>query len=218
MSRFVKPLLQLILGLSIATATWVLFVFLQWFNYSEPDQVYLVGAIISYGFVYLFLCGVVFFIFSFIKHRRNPDVLKRRFFIFSAFYLLLSPLVIMSFDNYLLVTPKGIAYNQFLKIKDEKIKEWSDIDRVILDYKQSPWLQDKQIRLQYIVKFKDGTTVDLNNYNSPLFEAKEFMGIHRVMVKHGVIIEQKRPLPKQFDNPGSFIYEIFHFKEKNTRD
>ncbi|TCS92353.1 hypothetical protein [Hazenella coriacea] len=218
MSRFIKPLLQLILGLSIATAAWILFVFLQWFNYSEPDQVYLVGAIISYGFVYLFLCGVVFFIFTFIKHRKKPDVLKKRFFIFSAFYLLLSPLVIMSFDNYLLVTPKGIAYNQFLKIKDEKVKGWSEIDRVVLDYQQSTWLPNEQIRLQYIIKFKDGTTIDLNNYNSPLFEAKEFMGIHRVMVNHGVLIEKKRPLPKHLEKPDTFIYQIFHYKAKNTQD
>lgn len=125
----------------------------------------------------------------------------------------------MSFDNYLLVTPRGITYNQFLKIKDEKIKGWSDIDRVVLDYEQSPWFPNEQIRLKYIIKFKDGTTVDLNNYNSPLFEASEFLVIHRVIVNHEVPIEKKKPLPKQFEeSPDSFIYQLYHYKKTNTQN
>ncbi|MBA4492740.1 hypothetical protein ACFO25_09405 [Paenactinomyces guangxiensis] len=211
MRRFLFFLLRLMLGFAIATIAWILFIILQQVSYSEPDQVYLMGTTISYAFVFAFFCMVIFFIFSFFKHRYNPDQLKRRFFVFAAFYLICSPLVILSFDNYLLVTPKGMAYNQFLQLEDAKVQRWRDIQQVALDYQviQRPVRREEDIRLRYLVYFKDGPVIDLNNYNSPLYAAQQFKSIHRVIIKEKVPVK-KRPLPKEFAEKNSFIYEMYH--------
>jgi amino acid transporter len=207
-------LLKFIIGLVIATTGWIVFIIIQQYTYSEPDQVYLMGTIISYSFAFFFLCVVMFFIFSFIKHRNNPDRLKRRFLVFAAFYLISSPFVIMSFDNYLLVTPKGVAYNEFFRLDDRQLKQWIDIEQVVLDYQivHIPLYKDKDFRLKYIIYFKDGRSVDLNNLNSPLYDAEQLKAIHRVLLKHKVPIKIAHALPEEIKNTDSFTYEMFHFK------
>lgn len=214
MRKFWLFLLKLVIGLVVAGIAWVLFIALQQINYSVPDQVYLMGATISYAFVFLFFCVVMFFIFSFMKHRSHPQKIKRRFYIFAVFYLIGSPLVIMSFDNYLLVTPKGLAYNEFLRLEDTKVKRWKDIKEVVLDYHEVdlPFRQKNELRLRYILIFRDGTSVDLNHYNSPLYDAEDFKSIHRVIIKQGVPVKIARPLPEKV-REDTFIYEMFHFQE-----
>jgi hypothetical protein len=202
-------------GLLLSGIAWILFVALQQMYYSEPDQVYLMGTTISYAFVYVFLCSVIFFIFSFLKLRLNPEKLKRRFIVFAAFYLVCSPLVILAFDNYLLVTPKGMIYNEFLSLGDGKVKRWREIRQVELDYQVSALSlqQEKRVRLRYFVYFKDGQKIDLNNYNSPLYDADQFKALHRVLLKQGVQVKVKRPLPEEYAKENPFIYEMFHFKQ-----
>jgi hypothetical protein len=210
---YLIAILKILLGLSVATVLWIGFVILQQVNYSEPDQVYLMGTTFSYAYVYVFLCLVIFFIFSFFKHRLNPEKLKRHFIFFAAFYLLGAPLVILSFDNYLLVTPKGMVYNPFFAVEDMKVTRWRDIEQVTLDYteKRQPVRGAQDLRLRYIVHFKDGPVVDLNNYNSPLYTAEQFKTIHRAILKHHVEVVVRRPLPPTVEKD-SFIYEIFHFQ------
>jgi hypothetical protein len=215
--KFLLFFAKALIGLFIATAVWVLYFILQQVTYSEPDKVYLMGTVISYSFPFFFMCVVVFFFFSFIKHRSNPDKLKRRFIVFTVFYLLTSPLVILSFDNYLQVTPKGIAYSRFWSIGDGDVRRWKEIDEVVLDYREKhfPVRDERDLRLRYIVRFKNGPEIDLNNYNSPLYQAKEFKAIHRAILKHGVNVRIARPLPAVV-HPHSFLYELFHMKPEKV--
>ncbi|SEM67444.1 hypothetical protein [Lihuaxuella thermophila] len=215
MRKLLSWFLKLVSGLLLSGIAWILFVALQQIYYSEPDQVYLMGTTISYAFVYVFLCIVIFFVFSFLKLRFNPDKLKRRFFVFAAFYLVCSPLVILAFDNYLLVTPKGMVYNKFLSVGDGKVKRWREISQVELDYQVTafPFQRENRVRLRYFVHFKDGPTVDLNHYNSPLYDADQFKAIHRVLLKQGVPVKLKRPLPEKYAKENPFVYEMFHFKQ-----
>jgi hypothetical protein len=210
--KFLSFLLKGIIGLAIAFAVWVLFFYFQQLNYTEPDQVYLSGTIFSQAFVFLFLCIVVFFVSLFIRYRHQPDKIKRLFLLFTFLYLLSSPLVLLAFDNYLLVTRTGINYNEFWGLEDAKVKRWQDIDQVVLDYRPEllPFSKSRY-RLVYIVRFKDGQTVDLNNYNSPLYDAKQFKAIHRTMIKQGVPVKIRRPLPSDA-NPQSFLSQMYHLK------
>jgi hypothetical protein len=212
LGKFLSVMLKLIIVLAVAFAAWILFFTLQQMNYTEPDQVYLSGTPITHAFVFAFFCMVALFICLFIKQRKNPGNLKRLFFLFSALYLLGSPFVILSFDNYLLVTRRGIAYNEFWDMETMKAKRWQDIDHVELDYRPERWpLNPGPYRLVYRVFFKDGQTVDLNNYNSPLYDAKQFEAIHRTMIKQGVPIKIGRQLPSN-TNPHSFLYKIYNME------
>jgi hypothetical protein len=210
--KFLSFLLKGVIVLAIAFAAWILFFYFQQINYMEPDQVYLSGTIFSHAFVFLFLCMVVYFVFLFIRYRHQPDKIKRLFFLFSFLYLLSSPFVILAFDNYLLVTRTGINYNEFWSLEDAKVKRWQDIDQVVLDYRPEllPF-STSRYRLVYIVRFKDGQKVDLNNYNSPLYDAKQFIAIHRTLIKQGVPVKIRRPLPSDV-NPQSLLSQIYHLE------
>ncbi|WP_093228355.1 hypothetical protein [Thermoflavimicrobium dichotomicum] len=210
-----KLLRRLMTGCSIFVLSflgWIGFIYLQQTTHAEPDQVYIMGTIGSYVFVFIFLLLLLYFIFSFVKLRCQPERLKRRFYIFVAFYLIASPLVLLCFDNYLLVTAKGIHYNPFLTVEGNKIKEWNQIEKLVLDYeiKNIPPKTHEDLRLRYMLYFKDGSTVDLNNVNSPLYKKSEFITIHRVLLKYKVPIQIMRPLPPSFQDKDSFIYQLFH--------
>lgn len=208
-------LAKCLIGSIISIVLFIIFFFLQRYNYSEPDQVYLMGTKIGYLFVFLFFFIVTYFLLSFIKHRKHPDRLKRRFFIFSAIYILLAPLVVLSFDNYLLVTKKGLAYNRFFSLEREKIHSWKEIENVTLDYTVYRFPSQKpKVRLYYYVTFHQGTQIDLNNQNSPLFQEKEFRSIHNVIQKHRIPIYIKKPFPVDLKDVHPFYYELF---QQNTK-
>lgn len=214
MHKLLKTALKLLIALAIAGLFWILFVYMQLVNYEDPEQVYLMGTPIAYAFVFFFLCVVVFFIFSFIKNRNSPVKLKRHFFLFSFFYLVSSILVILSFDNYLLVTPRGLGYSYFFQIEDMQFHRWQDIDYVELDYKpEQLTLMTKKLRLQYYIHFKDGTHYNLNSYNSPLFDSDQFKAVHRTLLRENVPVTIKRPLP-EYVGTNTFIYEMFHLHLK----
>lgn len=215
MRKSVRILLTLLFAVIIASLAWLGFVAYQHVNYSEPDQIYLMGTTLSYSLVFFFFLGVVFFLISFFRHRHHPEKLKWRFIVFAVFYLIASPLVILSFDNYLLVTPKGIAYNEFFSLEDAKVKRWRDIDQVELDYNNEKlsWLRNEPWRLKYVVHFHDGQVVDLNHYNSPLYSAEEFKALHRTMIKQSVPIKKRRPLPPEVGKD-TFVYEMYHYQVK----
>lgn len=200
-------------GLIVATLLWIAFIFYQLENYAEPEQVYLMGTPFAYGFVFLFLCGVVFFVIAFFRLRHRPQKLRRVFLIFSCLYLIASPLVILGFDNYLLVTPKGIAYNPLFDIDDAKVKRWRDIEQVVLDYERErfPINSEQSLRLRYIIYFKDSTSIDLNNYNSPLYRQSEFEAIHRTILNNKIPVKTVRPLPDDIA-PDAFIYKMYQAK------
>ncbi|MFC7443303.1 hypothetical protein [Laceyella putida] len=200
-------------GLIIATLLWVAFIYYQLENYAEPDQVYLMGTPFAYGFVFLFLCGVVFFVIAFFQMRQDPRKLRRTFLVFACGYLIASPLVILAFDNYLLVSPKGIAYNPLFNLDDAKIKRWRDIEQVVLDYdyERLPINQDQHLRLRYIIYFKDNTKIDLNSYNSPLYRQSEFEAIHRTILNNKIPVKTMRPLPDDV-TPDTFIYKMYQTK------
>jgi hypothetical protein len=195
----------------LAGIAWWIYVLAQQWSYSKKDQLYLVGTNASYLIAYIFIFVVIFFILSFIHHRNHPQKLKKRFIIFTLFYLLSSPFVIFGFDNYLLITPKGIQYNQFFDLEGSFLREWKDIDQLILDYEilHKPTRTHKDLRLKFILQFKDGSQIDLNNYNSPLYKGEEFVMIYRALVKAGVTVKVNRPLPKEFSEPKSYLYELF---------
>lgn len=207
---FLSFLAKCLLGLIISILLFIIFFLVQRFNYAEPDQVYLMGTKIGYLFVFLFFFMVTYFLLSFIKHRNNPNGLKRRFFIFSAIYMLLAPLVILSFDNYLIVTKKGLAYNRFFSLENEKIHSWKEIENVTLDYTVYRFPNKKpKVRFYYLVTFHNGTRIDLNNRNSPLFQAREFQAIHNVIKKHRIPIYIQKPFPIDLKELYPFYYELF---------
>lgn len=204
----------MLLAFIIAGLFWILFVYMQLINYENPEQIYLMGTPFAYAFVFFFLITVILFILSFIKNWNCPVKLKRYFFLFSFFYLTGGILVILSFDNYLLVTPRGMGYSYFFQIEDMHFHRWQDIDHVELDYKpEQLTLMTKKLRLQYHIYFKDGTRYNLNGYNSPLFDANQFKAIHRTLLRENVPVTIRRPLP---DHVGTdtFIYEMFHLHLK----
>lgn len=203
----------LLLSFFLSTIAWLGFIAFQRFNYSEPEQIYFMGTTLSYSLVYFFFLVVVLFLISFYLYRHHPEKLKIRFIIFAIFYLIFGPLVILSFDNYLLVTPKGLVYNQFWDLEEAKVKRWRDIEQVELDYTREKlsFFRDEKWRLKYLIYFHDGQVVDLNHYNSPLYSAEEFRAIHRTMIKQNVPIKNRRPLPQEISKQ-SFIYEMYHYQ------
>ncbi|UWE03095.1 alkaline shock response membrane anchor protein AmaP [Laceyella sacchari] len=213
MRTMINWILRLAGGLIVSTLLWIAFIYYQLENYAEPDQVYLMGTPFAYGFVFLFLCGVVFFVIAFFRMRQHPQKLRRTFLVFASLYLVSSPLVILAFDNYLLVTPKGIAYNTLFSLDDAKVKRWRDIDQVVLDYDYERWPfhDDRHLRLKYMVYFKDNTMIYLNGYNSPLYKQTEFEALHRTILNNKIRVKTMRPLPPDV-TPDSFIYKMYHAK------
>lgn len=217
MRKKLRIVLLFLLSLFLSALVWLGFVAFQHVNYSEPDQIYFMGTALSYGFVYFFFLVVINFLITFYIYRHQPEKLKISFIIFAVFYLIFAPLVILSFDNYLLVTPKGLVYNEFWDIEDTKVKRWRDIKQVELDYTREKLslFRNEKWRLKYLVYFHDGQVVDLNHYNSPLYSAEEFHAIHRTMIKQNVPIKNKRPLPPDISEK-SFIYEMFNFQKQQN--
>lgn len=214
--RFFSIMWRCLIGLMVSVILFIIFFLAQRYNYSEPEQVYLMGTKIGYVFVFLFNFIVTFFLFSFIKHRKNPLKLKRRFFLFSFIYMLLAPLVILSFDNYLIVTKHGLAYNRFFSIANEKVHSWKEIDKVTLDYTIHRTTDKKtKVKFYYYVTFHNGPRIDLNNKNSPLYQAKEFQAIHNVIVKHQIPIQVTKPFPEELKKEYPFYYHLFqtHYKK-----
>lgn len=219
MRRFLSYLGKCLLGFMISIILFIIFFLLQRYNYAEPDQVYLMGTKAGYLFVFLFFFIVTYFFLSFIKHRHHPQRLKKRFFIFSGIYMLLAPLVILSFDNYLMITKKGLVYNRFFSLKNEKIHSWKEIENVTLDYQLDSSSGEKpKVRFYYLVTFHNGTQINLNNINSPLYQAKEFRSIHNVIKKHRIPIYIKKPFPAELKDTYPFYYELFHENETGKTD
>jgi hypothetical protein len=127
----------------------------------------------------------------------------------------MGPLTVLGFDNYLLVTQKGIQYNTFLKIEDAKVRGWHEISSLELDYqidqKKNTYTQN-DLRLLFILRFDDGSMVDLNNYNSPLYRRDQFLKIYEVLKKNDVPIHIKKTLPKQFNDRESYFHQLFSQK------
>lgn len=209
-------LLKLLRTSFIIAVIWITFVYFQQVNYSEPDQVYLLGTHVAYFIVFVFALLFTIFFFRILKHRYNPKKLKKWFYLFSVFYLLMSPLVVLSFDNYFLVTQRGLLYNSFFSLDNDEIYRWEDIDKLTLDYHQekTPAKSGNDLRLKFIVHFKGGPSVDLNNYNSPLYKKGQFEIIFRKLTKNGVPVEIARPLPETYQDPYSLVNELYLQSEK----
>lgn len=198
-----------------ASILWVLYILLQQWNYKKEEQVYLIGTNLSYSISFIFFLFLVLFVLSFIQNRFDAKKLRIRFILFSIYYLIMGPLTVLGFDNYLLVTQKGIQYNTFFKIEDAKVREWHEISSLELDYqidqKKNTYTQD-DLRLLFILRFDDGSMVDLNNYNSPLYRRDQFLKIYEVLVKNDVPIHIKKTLPKQYNDPESYFHQLFSQK------
>lgn len=198
-----------------ATILWVLYILLQQWNYKKEEQVYLIGTNLSYSISFIFFLFLVLFVLSFIQNRFDAKKLRVRFILFSIYYLIMGPLTVLGFDNYLLVTQKGIQYNTFLKIEDAKVRGWHEISSLELDYqidqKKNTYTQN-DLRLLFILRFDDGSMVDLNNYNSPLYRRDQFLKIYEVLKKNDVPIHIKKTLPKQFNDRESYFHQLFSQK------
>jgi hypothetical protein len=206
---------NLLIATLLSVGLWICFILAQQWNYKKTDQVYLIGTNATYGISFFFFLVLIMFLFSFIHHRYDAKKLKIRFFLFSIFYLIMGPLTLLSYDNYFSITQKGLQYNAFFSIEDPKVREWQEIKRVDLDYQQDEHknvYEQKDIRLLFIVHYEDGESVDLNNYNSPLYRRDQFLKLYRVMKKNDIPIRVIRPLPKELNDPNSFLYELFSQK------
>ncbi|MBD1373160.1 hypothetical protein IC620_12420 [Hazenella sp. IB182357] len=215
MRKFVLYTLKFF-GISLVSFLfWILFVVLQQYNHRIDGQIYLMGTLIGYALVFIFLFVVIYFLFAFYNLRSNPDRLKQRFFIFAGFYIISSPLVVLSFDNYLSVTPHGMVYNTFFSLGDEEIRTWQDIGHVELDYTTTalPLQRQTKPRLVYRVVYKNGSSVNLNHYNSPLYAATQFKAIHKVMIKQDIPIQKKRAIPPDYKEKYPFIYDMYMLSE-----
>ncbi|SHE71385.1 hypothetical protein SAMN05444392_102485 [Seinonella peptonophila] len=200
-----KKWVRFLIGCLISFALFVLFFFAQRYNYAEPDQVYFFGTKGGYFIIALFLTVVTFFLFSFIKHRRNHIRLRRNFIIFSIFYLLCGMLVILSFDNYLLVSKKGLSYNSFFSVEKTDVRAWREIDQAVIDCKVMRFPHKKpRISFSFLVNFRNGPVIDLNSPNSPLFKAEEFQSIYNAMRQHQVPIYVKKPFPTDLEKEYPF--------------
>lgn len=202
-------LLRFFIGCCTSLFLFVIFFFAQRYNYSEPDLAYFMGTKASYFFFALFLSVVTIFIFSFIKHRHNHLQLKRRFIIFSSFYLLCAIFVIFSFDSYLLVSKKGVAYNPFFSIEKTEVRPWKEIEQATLECKVNR-LSDKKTRVtfHFLVDFEYGPSIDLNSYNSPLYQKEEFRSIYNALVQNHVPIHVKKDLPSDLASQYPFFAQI----------
>jgi hypothetical protein len=214
-NKFPKAARSLLITTIISAVLWVLYILMQQWNYQKPDQVYLIGTNLSYGLSFLFFFVLIIFLLSFIQHRFDAKKLRVRFIFFSIFYLIMGPLTLLGFDNYLLLTQKGIAYNNFFDIEDAKIKEWHEINQLELDYMinehKNIYTQD-DLRLLFTIRYDDGTSIDLNNYNSPLYRRDQFLKIYSVLKKNDILIKVKNPLPKNFHDADSYLNTLFSTK------
>jgi hypothetical protein len=206
---------KLLITTLISAVLWVLYILTQQWNYQKPEQVYLIGTNLSYGLSFLFFFLLILFVLSFIHHRFDAKKLRIRFIFFSIFYLIMGPLTVLGFDNYLLLTQKGIQYNTFFNIEDAKLREWHEINQLELDYiineQKNTYTQD-DLRLLFTIRFDDGTSVDLNNYNSPLYRKDQFLKIIAVLKKNDIPIKMKKPLPKELKDSESYLYQLFSQK------
>ncbi|MCH5583461.1 hypothetical protein MK805_00545 [Shimazuella sp. AN120528] len=196
----------------ISAVLWVLYILTQQWNYQKPEQVYLIGTNLSYGLSFVFFFVLILFVLSFIHNRFHAKKLRLRFILFSIFYLIMGPLTVLGFDNYLLLTQNGIQYNTFFNIEDAKVREWHEINQLELDYiinePKKTYTQD-DLRLLFILHFDDGTSIDLNNYNSPLYRKDQFLKLIAVLKKNDIPIKIKKPLPKEFKDSKSYLYQLF---------
>lgn len=206
---------NLLITTLISAALWVLYILTQQWNYQKPEQVYLIGTNLSYGLSFLFFFLLILFLLSFIHNRFNAKKLRLRFILFSCFYLIMGPLTVLGFDNYLLLTQKGIQYNTFFNIEDAKVREWHEINHLELDYilseHKNTYTQD-DLRLLFTIRFDDGTSVDLNNYNSPLYRKDQFLKIIAVLKKNDIPIKIKKPLPRELNDSESYLRQLFSQK------
>jgi hypothetical protein len=206
---------NLLITTIISAVLWVLYILTQQWNYQKPEQVYLIGTNLSYGLSFLFFFLLILFVFSFIEHRFDPKKLRVSFILFSIFYLIMGPLTVLGFDNYLLLTQKGIQYNTFFNIEDSKVREWHEINHLELDYiinEEKDIYKQDDLRLLFKIRFDDGSSVELNNYNSPLYRRDQFLKIFAVLQKNDIPVKIKKPLPKQLKDPESYLYHLFSEK------
>lgn len=213
--RFLSLFIRLMIVSIASSLGWILFVYGQQWTYRDAEnQLYLMGTYSAYTIVFLFLFVAFWMVASMLSHRKEPHILKKRFFWFAAFYLLCSPLVIFSFDNYLSLTKKGIQYNRFFTYEGENIITWDEIKKIEIDYvtKRKPAVEHDDIRLQFIVVLKNNERFDLNNLNSPLYSTEHFVRFREVFKKANIPFEIIKPLPKEFQAKKSYLYDLFEMK------
>lgn len=211
-NKFSKASQNLLYITLISSGLWVGFIFLQQWNYTKPHQVYLLGTNAAYGISFMFFFGLILFLFSFLQNRFDARKLKNRFILFAVFYLIMGPLTLLGFDNYLLITQEGIQYNPFFAVEDAKIHNWQEIQQVDLNYilnNHKKVYQESDIRISFIVHFEDGTSVNLNDYNSPLYRLGQFVKLYQVIKKNDIPIKVISPLPKELHTPNSYLYQLF---------
>lgn len=195
MQTYIKRLWYFLLGCLICILLFAIFFFAQRYNYQEPDQVYFMGTKACYFFIAIFLTVVTFFLFSFIKHRKDHVRLKHRFIAFSVFYLLCGILVILSFDNYLVITKKGLTYNTFFQLNAEEIRPWSEIEEARISCKMvQTSKKEPEVRFTFLIIYENGPVINLNHWNSPLYEAKEFQSLYNALIQHQVPIQIQETL------------------------
>ncbi|TCP61529.1 hypothetical protein [Baia soyae] len=213
--RLVRWLLRLSLLAVLTGGTWILLMYAQQINYRVRDQSYLMSTHLSYTIFFIFALLLPIFLYNIFRNRKRVAALKRSFYLFTAFYLIMAPIVVLAFDNYLLATPHGITYNTFTSLNQNEIEEWSSIEKLTLDYSKESSLTGKGgYRLQFIVDSKNRDPIDLNNYNSPLYKKGQFLIIYERIASHGVPIEIARPLPKEGVDPDSLVAEIYQLAQK----
>lgn len=216
--QFIKMILTWLCKLSLLAiltgGIWVLLLFAQQVNYSVPDQVYLVSTHLSYTIFFIFALLLPIFLYFIFRNRKEVVALKRSFYLFAIFYLIMGPSVVLAFDNYLLVTHRGILYNTFTSMDENEIVEWSNIEKLTLDYSKEKVDNGKQgYRLKFILYLKDRPPIDLNNYNSPLYTKGQFLIIYEKIVSYSVPVEIARPLPQGDYDPNSLVSEIYRLAQ-----
>lgn len=193
---------------------WVLLIYAQQINYNVPDQVYLMSTHLSYTIFFIFALLLPIFLYFIFRNRKEIKALKRSFYLFTVFYFIMGPSVVFAFDNYLLVTHRGILYNTFTSMDENEIVEWSNIEKLTLDYSEDKTKQGKKdYRLKFILDLKDKAPIDLNNYNSPLYLKGQFLIIYEKIISYGVPVEIARPLPESDYDPNSLISEIYRLAQ-----
>ncbi|MDQ0417627.1 hypothetical protein J2Z48_001800 [Croceifilum oryzae] len=213
--KLARWLFKLSLLAILTGGIWVLLMYAQQINYHVPNQSYLMSTHLSYTIFFIFALLLPIFLYNIFRNRKRVTALKRSFYLFTAFYLIMAPTVVLAFDNYLLATPHGITYNTFMSINQNEIEEWSSIEKLTLDYSEESSFTGKSgYRLKFIVDSKDRDPIDLNNYNSPLYKKGQFLIIYERIASHGVPIEIARPLPKEGVDPNSLVAEIYQLAQK----
>lgn len=218
--KFIRIMLTWICKLALLAiltgGIWVLLLYAQQTNYSVPDQVYLISTHLSYTIFFIFALLLPIFLYCIFRNRKEIKALKRSFYLFALFYLIMAPLVVLAFDNYLLVTHRGVLYNTFTSMDENEIEEWSNIEKLTLDYSEEKTKQGKQdYRLKFILYLKDRAPIDLNNYNSPLYKKGQFLIIYEKIVSYSVPVEIARPLPTGNHDPNSLVSEIYRLAQQD---